>query len=541
MALVLTAAQMKAVDRAAMDRLGLPGVVLMENAGRGVVEAIVRLRPRLAGARVAVVCGAGQNGGDGFVVGRHLANRGAKVRIYLVAPRARVGGDAQVFLEVAERVGLTIEEQAGDDSVSGWSQRLRGAEVIVDAIFGTGLRDVVAGAPAAAIEAMNGADAVRVAVDIPSGLHADSGEILGIAVRAHLTATMGALKLGLVVRPEPAVGHIEVVDLGVSLESLADDAAAVGPLCRYLEAATVAALVPHLQPSGHKGTRGHALIVAGSAGKTGAALLSARAALRAGAGLCTIASTREGQQAIDAKVLEEMTASYAPGPDADEQSFNRIRDLGRGVEALAVGPGVPTGPGARALVRRLAAELPLPLVIDADGLNHLHTEAPAHLSRAPAARVLTPHPGEMARLLGIETAAVQADRLGVSRRLAAATGAVVVLKGARTVIALPDGSTFLNPAADSALATAGSGDVLTGVIAGLLAQRLPASDAARVGVFAHGEAAAEARRSLKTGYLVAGDLPAAVARVLERLGQLKEPYHRPVKESDGDPDLQARP
>ena len=517
MGLVLTAAQMRAVDRAAIDRLGLPGLVLMENAGRGVVEAIARVQPRLAGARVAVVCGAGQNGGDGFVIGRHLANRGADVRLYLVAPRARVAGDARVFLEVAENQGLSIEDHAGDDSVSSWSRRLGGAAVIVDAIFGTGLRDDVRNAPAAAIEAMNGIDCLRVAVDIPSGLDADSGAVRGVAVKAHLTPTMGALKLGLVVRAEAPVGRIEIVDLGISVETLAAAAGSAGPLCRYLDKEHAESLVPRPGPSGHKGTRGHALIVAGSAGKTGAALLSARSALRAGAGLCTIASTREGQQALDAKVLEEMTACYAAGSDADEQSFDQILRLAQGVQALALGPGIPTGPGTQALVRRLAAELPLPMVIDADGLNHLRHEAPAHLLRAPAARVLTPHPGEMARLLGIETAMVQDDRLGVSRRLATATGAVVVLKGARTVVALPDGSASLNPTADAALATAGSGDVLTGVIAGLLAQRLSASDAAQLGVYAHGEAAADARLTLQTRYLVAGDLPPAVARVLERL------------------------
>ncbi len=522
MAMALTAAQMRAVDRAAIEGLGLPGLVLMENAGRGTVAAIRQARPDLLAGKIAVVCGAGQNGGDGFVIARHLAGGGADVRVHLVAPRARVSGDARVFLTVAERLGIAIEDHAGDEDPASWCRRLAGTELIVDAIFGTGLRSEVQGAPAAAIAAMNGARAYRVAVDVPSGLDADSGRVRGVAVKADLSATMGALKLGLVLDAEAAVGRLAVVDLGVSVEGLAAAAQAEGPLCRYLEEAEVAALAPRPGSAGHKGTRGHALIVAGSAGKTGAAALAARAALRAGAGMATIASTREGQTALDAKVLEVMTACYTGGPDADDQSFGQILELGRRMQAVALGPGIPTGPGTQALVRRMAAELPLPLVIDADGLNHLASEAPAWLARAPAARVLTPHPGEMARLLGTSTEAVQSDRLGVARRLAAATGAVVVLKGARSVIALADGRAWLNPAADPSLGTAGSGDVLTGVIAALLAQRLPAAEAALLGVFVHGESAAEARAALGLRHLVAGDLPEAVARVLARLSPLPE-------------------
>jgi hydroxyethylthiazole kinase-like uncharacterized protein yjeF len=267
--------------------------------------------------------------------------------------------------------------------------------------------------------------------------------------------------------------------------------------------------------AGHKGTRGHALVIAGSPGKTGAGLLAARGAFRAGAGLCTIASTAAGQAALDAKVIEQMTACYSGGDDADEQSYQQIADLAGRMKAAAVGPGIPAGPGMRALVQRLAVELPLPLVIDADGLTLLAGEAGKLLAGAAAPRVLTPHPGEMARLTGLDTVAVQRDRLGVARALAAASGAVVVLKGARTIVAAPDGEAYINPAADPSLGTAGSGDVLTGVITGLLAQGLAPLDAARAGVFVHGEAAAEARRQLGSRNLMAGDLPDAIARVLE--------------------------
>jgi hydroxyethylthiazole kinase-like uncharacterized protein yjeF len=514
MALVLSAAQMRAVDKAAIEGLGVPGAVLMENAGRGVAALIARERS-MPGRDVRVVCGVGQNGGDGFVIARHLANAGARVTVLLAAPRAKLSGDADLFARVVERDGRIAVRDGSAGDAAHWRSLLAGAEVLVDAVFGTGLRSDVTGAPAAAIEAMNATPALRVAVDLPSGLDADTGAVRGVAVRAELTATMGARKLGLALDPEAPAGRVEVVDLGVSIEALADAARALGPLCRWIESAEIAALIPRRGPGGHKGTAGHVLAIAGSAGKTGAAALVGRAALRAGAGLVTVASTAAGQTALDAKVLEVMTACYADGEDADGASYDALAALAGRMKAVALGPGIPTGPGMQALVRRLVRELPVPLIVDADGLNLLGTEAAALARQAPAPRAFTPHPGEMARLAGTTTAEVQADRLGQARRLAAAANAVVVLKGARTVIAAPDGEAHVNPAANPSLGTAGSGDVLTGVITALCGQGLPVLDAARAGVHLHGLAADEATRTLGTRHLIAGDLPDAIARVIE--------------------------
>ena len=518
MALVLSAAQMKAVDRAAIETLGVPGLVLMENAGRGVAEIVCRARPDLAGRDVRVVCGAGQNGGDGFVIARHLANAGARVSVLLTAPRPKLTGDADLFARVVERMPeIYVNDQAtGDFGV--WVGLLEGADVIIDAVFGTGLRADVTGVPAAAIEAMNATAALRVAVDLPSGLDADTARVRGVAVRADITATMGARKLGLALDAEAAVGRVEVVDLGVAMEDLIGEAHAHGPLCHWMETAELAPLLPRRGPGGHKGTAGHLLVVAGSPGKSGAAALVGQAALRAGAGLVTVASTAAGQTALDAKVLEVMTARYAAGDDADGESYPALARLAERMKAAAVGPGIPTGEGMRALVRRLVGELPVPLVVDADAINLLGAEAAALARRAPAPRLFTPHPGEMARLSGATTEEVQRDRLGHARRLAEAAHAVVVLKGARTVIAAPDGTAHVNPAANPSLGTAGSGDVLTGVIAALVCQGLSALDAARVGVHFHGLAADEATRVLGTRHLIAGDLPAAIARSFEQHG-----------------------
>jgi NAD(P)H-hydrate epimerase len=513
MALLLTAAQMKAVDRAAIDGLGVPGLVLMENAGRGVAEAIQRDRS-VAGRAVHVVCGAGQNGGDGFVIARHLANAGARVTVLLAAPRARLVGDAASFAAVVEKTPTIALREASAPGAD-WAGLVAGADVVVDALLGTGLRSDVHGVAAEAIAAMNGVRAWRVAVDLPSGLDADSGRPRGAAVRADLTVTMGCRKVGLVIDADAPVGRVEVADLGVSMAALAAAAAAVGPLAHWTESAELRPLLPRRRPGDHKGSAGHLLVIAGSPGKTGAAVLVGRAALRTGAGLCTVASTRAGQTALDAKVLETMTASYAAGDDADDGSYGEIARLAERMKAAAVGPGIPTGPKMAALVRRLVGELPLPLVVDADALNLLGADAATVARGAPGARVLTPHPGEMARLCGISTAEVQADRLGHARRLAEASRAVVVLKGARTVVAEPDGTAHVDPAANPALGTAGSGDVLTGVIAALCCQGLAAADAARVGVHLHGLAADQAIAALGTRHLVAGDLPEGVARALE--------------------------
>lgn len=515
MPLVLSAEQMRAIDRAATERLGVPSLLLIENAGRGVAEVIARERaPR--GLDVRVVCGAGQNGGDGFVIARHLANAGARVTVLLAAPTGKLAGDAALNARaVGAMARIAVRDEGTTTDGDAWRARLAGADVLVDAVFGTGLRADVTGAPAAAIAAMNATRALRVAVDLPSGLDADTGRVRGTAVDAHVTATMGAHKLGLVLDAEAPVGRVAVVDLGVAIEDLAD--AAPGPLCHLSDAGEMAALVPRRSPSAHKGTAGHVLVVAGSPGKTGAALLVARGAHRAGAGLVTVASTRAGQAALDAKVLETMTGVYADGDDADAGSYDRIARLAERMKAVALGPGIPVGPGMKALVTRMVAELPVPMVVDADGLNLLGPEGARLAAAAPAPRVFTPHPGEAARLAGAAIAEVQGDRLGHARRLAAASGAVVALKGARTIVARPDGVAHVDPTANPALGTAGSGDVLTGVVTALLGQGLGPVDAARLGVFAHGAAAGVATRTLGARNLVAGDLPDAVARALEDL------------------------
>lgn len=508
---VLSAAEMRAADGAAARDLEVPTILLMENAGRGLAEIARRERGDQAGP-VVVVCGPGSNGGDGLVAARHLTVADVPVRVLLAAPATGVRGDAAQALAAAQRMQIPITDGSGWAQPSDWRASLEGAAVVVDALFGTGFHGEVRGPAAAAIAAMNEAHGRKLAVDIPSGLDADTGRASGPVFHADLTATMGAWKLGLAIEAAGPAGRVEVVGLGVPVARQEGAARAF-----LLDEPGVAAALPRRSIDAHKGSSGHLLVVAGSAGKTGAALLVGRAALRGGAGLVTVASTAAGQVALDAKTLEVMTACYSEADDpAQAAALAAVRALAGHVQAVAIGPGIPIGPGMRDTVRELAATLPLPMVIDADGLNALSTDAPRILAGAPAPRVLTPHPGEMGRLTGRSIAEVQADRIGQARALAAATQAIVVLKGARTVVAAPDGRVFINPIACGALATAGSGDVLCGLTGALLARRADPLTAAQAAVYVHGRAGEELDGRFGDGTL-AGDLPDAIALVMARL------------------------
>ena len=507
---VATAAEMRALDAATIRDVGLPGAVLMETAGRAVAAA-ARAALGGAGGRVAVVCGGGNNGGDGFVAARVLRAAGVDAWVHLVAPRPSIGGDARTFLDAYERSGGVLAEVATDDQLVELSEALARAAVVVDAVFGTGLTRAVEGRLAGVIERINAAPGVRIAVDIPSGLSADTGHPLGVAVRADRTVTMGLPKVGLVTSPGFAwAGVVEVAEIGIP-RALID---AGGAHAAVIEAADVEAWRPRADPVDHKGRRGHLLVVAGSPGKRGAGRLSATAALRSGAGLCTLA----GPAGPAGELVAPDAVMTAPLASASE-----LRALAAGKAAIAIGPGMPEGELGRTWVDAVLAA-GLPAVIDATGLTHLAGASTSlsmsglrSVAGAAGPVVLTPHPGEAGRLLGTTAAAIEADRLAAVRQLATTARAVVVLKGARTLICdgtLADDFVWINPTGSPALATGGTGDVLTGVIGALLAQGLPAVTAARLGVWVHGRAG----EALATRYgargVVASDLPDAVAGVL---------------------------
>jgi ADP-dependent NAD(P)H-hydrate dehydratase / NAD(P)H-hydrate epimerase len=477
--ILVTAEEMRAADRAAIDDLGLPAALLMEHAGRAVADAVGTPR-----GPVAIVCGSGNNGGDGFVVGRWLRERGVDATVYLAGGRPN-SPEAALHLSIYERLGGVVVDHVDPAA-------LAKAAVIVDALLGTGLHAEVRGPLREVIAAVNASPARKIAVDVPSGLDSDSGQPLGLAVRADATVTLGFAKLGLVGDPGfEHTGTLSVADIGIP-RHLAAQATA-----RLAEADEIRALLPPREVTGHKGTHGHLLVVAGSPGKGGAALLSSEAALRAGAGLVTLATDPAVAAALEGQVAEVMVLP-----------LGSLAEAAAGKKAIAVGPGMTTDPVAGDALLTALAALELPAILDADALNHLARGK----SRLGGPRVITPHPGEAARLLDRSTADVQRDRVAAARALAAERNAVAVLKGSRTVVAHPDGRVSINPTGNPGMGTAGSGDVLSGVIGALLAGGMSPWDAARAAVFVHGRAGDLAAAELGPRGLLARDIAARLPR-----------------------------
>jgi hydroxyethylthiazole kinase-like uncharacterized protein yjeF len=497
------AAEMRALDRHTIEKLGVPGELLMECAGR--LVAAVAESERAPAGRVLLFCGPGNNGGDGLVAARQLHLRGVPVLAVLAADPARLRGDAARNLERAERVGVPF---AG----SRW--RAEPGDVLVDALFGTGLARALEGEAAALVRRIAAArpSARVVAVDLPSGLDADTGQPLGPCAAADVTVTLSLPKRGLALEPGRALsGRVVVGRIGI-----ADEAPGLALPVSLLTRRGAGALLPARPADGHKGSFGHVLVAAGSRGKTGAAALAAEGAARTGAGLVTIACPAGSNAVLEVKCTEAMTAPLPDTPEGElaAAAAEPLLALAGERDALALGPGVGRGPGARALVRRVALGARVPLVLDADGLVAFAGE-PEALSARRGPAVLTPHPGECGALLGLEPGEVNRDRIGVALQLAARSGAVVLLKGAATVVAEPGGRVRVNPTGGPVLATGGTGDVLAGVVAALLAQGLAPFDAAAAGAFLHGAAGDRlAARVGGSGALagdLAGELPAAAA------------------------------
>lgn len=510
---LVTAEEMRTLDRLTIEG-GTPGHVLMERAGQGVTQVLLECVPRLRrrGSRVLVVAGKGNNGGDGFVVARLLKKRGARVEVALLGRAGDVAGDALRNLRAWTRLRGALFEVTDEAALTRLAKSAAAADAVVDALLGTGLNSAVRGLPAAAIEIINTCGVPVLAVDIPSGLDADSGRPLGVAVQAEATATFGCAKLGQVQHPGVRhCGALAVVDIGLAAAALA----AVPARAALLEAADAARLVPRREAETHKGDCGHVLIIAGSHGHTGAAQLAARGAGRAGAGLVTVVAPASLYPGYAAGVREAMTAALPDDDGLIRFDPERLASLVAGKTAVVIGPGVGTHDGAARTVRWLLAETRLPLVLDADALTILARD-PAPLGDAGPRTVLTPHPGEMSRLAGIDTAAVQADRVGVARTFAGDHGCTLVLKGARTVIAEASGFVWVNPTGNPGMASGGMGDVLAGAIGALLAQRLSPAEAACLGVYAHGLAADRAAADGEIG-LLAGDVADALRPALASL------------------------
>ncbi len=518
---VVTAEEMRRLDRRAIEDAGIPGMVLMENAGRGAAAEILRSYPRVAHGKVAVVAGKGNNGGDGCVIARYLINRGATVIVLLLASPEAMQGDAKTNLDILRRMKADVREVSRADDWRKARTELPACGLIVDAIFGTGLASDVSGLAREVINDINASGVPAASVDLPSGLHADTGQALGACVKADLTVTFALPKAGLLMYPGARyAGRVQVVDISIPAsfmdgEGITDRALTFDHACRLLH--------PR-DPETHKGDCGHVLVVAGTRGKTGAADLCCRGAAGAGAGLVTLAIPESLHGIMAGKLTEVMTE---PIPEEEAGfpgigSLDAVMRLMEGKKALALGPGLSTREGARRLIHGLIEQSAIPMVIDADGLNALSGSLDV-LRRAKAPVVLTPHPGEMARLAGSGTKDVQRDRPGAAREFAKRHGCCLVLKGARTLVAAPDGSMAVNLTGNAGMASGGMGDVLTGMIAGFLAQGYDGVRSAQLAVFCHGLAGDLLCREQGPLGFMAGDLLRVLPRALRALSERTSP------------------
>jgi NAD(P)H-hydrate epimerase len=476
---------MREADRWTIEEVGIPSLVLMENAGRQVVAAMEAIYTDLADRHVAVLCGRGNNGGDGFVVARTLAQRGVSVSVFLIGQVSDVRGDARVNLDILGRLGLTVVEVADGQAWELHVSEVRDSTLIVDAIFGTGLNAPVSGLIESVITDINASSIPVVSIDLPSGLSADSCDPIGESIEAGTTVTLAAPKLPLVLMPaEMRAGDIVIADIGIPVDVIDG---LDGPRVELLTRSGTRELVAPRAPDSHKGDYGHVLIVAGSNGKTGAAHLSGVGALRSGAGLVTVATPTECQAIVAGMAPEYMThalISTVEGldPDGVDQLLEMARDV------VVVGPGLGPLSGTKRFVQALVDRATMPLVVDADGLNAFSAVPDRLTGREGRDVIITPHPGEMARLVGMSTDEVQRNRLEVARNFARGHHVYVVLKGHRTLIATPDEKIFINPTGNAGMATGGTGDVLSGMIAAWLGQLLDAEAACKLAVYLHGMA-----------------------------------------------------
>ena len=512
---ILNAAQMREADRFTIEDIGIPSLVLMENAGRQVVAAMeAAYESRLSG-RVAVLCGRGNNGGDGFVVARTLMQRGIDASVFVVGPIAEVRGDAKTNLEILGRLGITVVEINDEQSWELHFSEISQCTLIVDAIFGTGLKSALGGMMETIVADVNASSIPIVSIDLPSGLSADTPQLIGDCIDASMTVTLATPKLPLVLPPgEEHAGDVVIADIGIPHEVID------GVEGQHIELLTPEQLRDVVEPraaDSHKGDFGRVTVVAGSRGKTGAAYLAAMAALRSGAGLVTVATPASSLPIIASMAPEMMTEPLAESPEGmvAARGIERLLDLDHDV--IACGPGLGRGPGVAEFVRMLLDRATVPLVLDADAITVLADDPGRLVGREERDVIITPHPGEMARLIGSAVEEVQANRIEVATTFATTHRVYVVLKGHRTIIASPDGHVFINPTGNAGMATGGTGDVLTGMIAAWLAQLLDAEAACRLAVFLHGAAGDLAEAVEGQVAMTATDVIAHLGDALNRL------------------------
>jgi ADP-dependent NAD(P)H-hydrate dehydratase / NAD(P)H-hydrate epimerase len=514
--ILLNATQSRELDRISQDKYGIPSYSLMTRAGEAVADALVDRFPD-AVTDVLVVAGKGNNGGDGFVAGRRLIQDGFAVRAVLLGRATDLKGDASRAHAEFRASGGKVLEAVGESALE--TALSKKPTAVIDAIFGTGLNAQVKDASRRTIEIVNSFAVPTVAVDIASGVNSDTGAVMGAAIRASMTVTFGFAKFGHVSYPGAGqTGELRVVDIGFAQRAIDE----IAPRGRFLERVDLQHLIRPRPQNSHKGMYGHPLIIAGSRSKSGAVLLASRAALRTGAGLVTAAMPESVQPIVAAGQAELMTEPIADrdGHFDGSHAPDALKMLLDGKNALIVGPGIGVTDDTKRLIEWLisdACDRDRPMLIDADGLNALAAIGCESLRHARGAVVLTPHPGEASRLLGVTTTAINDDRVTAARTLSERTGACVLIKGSRSVIASPDGDVYVNSTGNPGMSTPGMGDALSGIVGAMLGQHMRPLDALAAGVFLHGYAADRvAARMGRVGY-IAGDLIDELPMALEAL------------------------
>jgi NAD(P)H-hydrate epimerase len=511
---VATAEQMQELDRKAIEIYRIPGIVLMENAGRGAAEVIYNAFPDLQKKRIAIVAGKGNNGGDGFVIGRHLLNKGIPIKVFLLTESKSLRGDAETNYQIFSRMKGEVISIPSSKDYQKVKKDLEKFDLLIDGIFGTGLDAEVRGYYREVIDHLNTLKKPIVAIDIPSGLAANTGKPLGTAIRASLTITFGLPKVGHLISPGiDYVGEVKVIDIGIP-KSLVDEEKIQTHLLEEEEIRKWLSVPRRLDT--HKGDYGHLLVIAGSVGKTGAAAMACEAALRMGAGLVTLAIPKSLNAIMEMKLTEVMTE---PLPETPKQTlslraFNLLLRLCEKKRAVIIGPGIGTFKETQSLILKLIKTLDIPIILDADGLTALSTQ-PKTLPAANRSLILTPHPGEMARLINSTAKEVQEDRIGVSRKFSQSNHVHLVLKGFRTLIATPKGEVFINPTGNPGMASGGTGDVLTGMIGGLICQGFDILTSLQISVYLHGLAGDNVAQEMGEKSLVATDIIERIPALLQ--------------------------
>lgn len=522
---VVTAEEMRQIDKQTIEKIGIPGIVLMEAAANAVFRSIQTNFPECR--NVGIIIGKGNNGGDGLALARLLSHEGYTIHIVLVSSPDRFAGDALTNLHAAQNLRFPMVEVLSESELKNLDNEIASCDLIVDAIFGTGLRGGIEGYIKDIIDRLNAVDHPILAIDLPSGLNADTGAVEGACIRAHRTVTLGLPKRGMLLFPGvQTVGAMEIADIGFPRRVVESQ----GIQANWTQPSQVANWIPPRPAYSHKGSYGRVFVLAGSTGMTGAAVLASQAALRAGAGLVTLGIPKSLNTIVEAKLSEVMTI---PLPETTEGSLALtakppiLEFIERTAPSvLAIGPGLSQNSETVNLIQNLVRKTDRPTVIDADGLNALadrqtdrsstRSQVNNLLSSLPSQAILTPHPGEMARLTGLSVSEIELDRIGIAQEFAREHEVTLVLKGVPTVIALRTGEVWINSTGNPGMATGGTGDVLTGLIAGLMAQGVPVSEAAVLGVYLHGLAGDISAEMSGMHGLIAGDILKAIPEAIER-------------------------